>query len=181
MVIDILQTELLNELAVDNNFITVNGKSFKCSAKGIDKVEFFISGNQGEDPKPLAKVASGGEISHIMLTLISTLAKSDKLPHLIFDEIDVGISGRIAQKVGSVLKDLAEYHQIIAITHLSQLAGLADHRYKVEKVQKDGWVISSIKHLNAKEQLVEVAKLISCEEVTETSLNGAKQLMNNDS
>ncbi len=86
-----------------------------------------------------------------MLSLKSTLAKNDKLPLLIFDEIDVGVSGRIAQKAGNVLNDLAKYHQIIAITHLSQIAGLADHHYIVEKTQKDGRVISSIKHLNDKE------------------------------
>ncbi len=175
------RTEILNELAVDNNFITVNGKSFKCSAKGIDKVEFFISTNQGEDPKPLAKVASGGEISRIMLSLKSTLAKNDKLPLLIFDEIDVGVSGRIAQKVGNVLKDLAKYHQIIAITHLPQIAGLADHHYVVEKRLKNRRVISLIKQLDAKERIVEVAKLISGEEITEASLKGAKQLMSNKS
>ncbi|MCH8032603.1 MAG: DNA repair protein RecN [Bacteroidetes bacterium] len=175
------QTVIINELAVDNNFITVNGKSFKCSVKGIDKVEFFISTNQGEDPKPLAKVASGGEISRIMLSLKSTLAKNDKLPLLIFDEIDVGVSGRIAQKVGNVLKDLAKYHQIIAITHLPQIAGLADHHYVVEKRLKNRRVISLIKQLDAKERIVEVAKLISGEEITEASLNGAKQLMSNKS
>ncbi len=175
------RTEILNELAVDNNFITVNGKSFRCSAKGIDKVEFFISTNQGEDPKPLAKVASGGEISRIMLSLKSTLAKNDKLPLLIFDEIDVGVSGRIAQKVGNVLKDLAKYHQIIAITHLPQIAGLADHHYVVEKRLKNRRVISLIKQLDAKERIVEVAKLISGEEITEASLKGAKQLMSNKS
>ena len=175
------RTEILNELAVDNNFITVNGKSFRCSAKGIDKIEFFISTNQGEDPKPLAKVASGGEISRIMLSLKSTLAKNDKLPLLIFDEIDVGVSGRIAQKVGNVLKDLAKYHQIIAITHLPQIAGLADHHYVVEKRLKNRRVISLIKQLDAKERIVEVAKLISGEEITEASLKGAKQLMSNKS
>lgn len=175
------QTVIINELAVDNNFITVNGKSFKCSVKGIDKVEFFISTNQGEDPKPLAKVASGGEISRIMLSLKSTLAKNDKLPLLIFDEIDVGVSGRIAQKVGNVLKDLAKYHQIIAITHLPQIAGLADHHYVVEKRLKNRRVISLIKQLDAKERIVEVAKLISGEEITEASLKGAKQLMSNKS
>jgi DNA repair protein RecN (Recombination protein N) len=171
------QTEILNELAIDNNFITVNGKSFKCSAKGIDKVEFFISANQGEDPKPLAKVASGGEISRIMLSLKSTLAKNDRLPLLIFDEIDVGVSGRIAQKVGNVLKDLAEYHQIIAITHLPQIAGLADHHYEVKKTDDKIRTSSSIEKLTDERRVREVAKLMSGEKVTKASIRGAQELM----
>jgi len=170
------QTVIINELAVDNNFITVNGKSFKCSVKGIDKVEFFISTNQGEDPKPLAKVASGGEISRIMLSLKSTLAKNDKLPLLIFDEIDVGVSGRIAQKVGNVLKDLAKYHQIIAITHLPQIAGLADHHYEVKKTDDKNRTSSSIEKLTDEGRVREVAKLMSGEKVTKASIKGAQEL-----
>jgi len=170
------QTEILNELAADNNFITINGKSFKCSAKGIDKVEFFISTNQGEDPKQLAKVASGGEISRIMLSLKSTLAKNDKLPLLIFDEIDVGVSGRIAQKVGNVLKALAEYHQIIAITHLPQIAGLADHHYEVKKTDDKSRTSSSIEKLTDEGRVREVAKLMSGEKVTKASIKGAQEL-----
>jgi DNA repair protein RecN (Recombination protein N) len=170
------QTKILNELAADNNFITVDGKSFKCSAKGIDKVEFFISTNQGEDPKPLAKVASGGEISRIMLSLKSTLAKNDKLPLLIFDEIDVGVSGRIAQKVGNVLKDLAKYHQIIAITHLPQIAGLADHHYQVKKTDDKRRTSSSIEKLTDEGRVREVAKLMSGEKVTKASIKGAQEL-----
>ena len=99
------KTEILNEPA--------DGKQLKFSSTGIDKVEFFISTNPGEDPKPLSKVASGGEVSRIMLSLKSVLAMSDKLPLLIFDEIDVGVSGKIAQKVGNTLKELSKYHQII--------------------------------------------------------------------
>ena len=146
--------------------------------KGIDEVEFFISTNPGEDLKPLVKVASGGEISRIMLSLKTALAKNDKLPLLIFDEIDTGISGRIAQKVGQALLDLAKYHQIIAITHLPQIAAFAEHHFAVEKIQTDGRAISQIKHLFYDERVLEIAKLISGEQVTETSLESAKQLIN---
>lgn len=146
--------------------------------KGIDEVEFFISTNPGEDLKPLVKVASGGEISRIMLSLKTALAKNDKLPLLIFDEIDTGISGRIAQKVGQALLDLAKYHQIIAITHLPQIAAFAEHHFAVEKIQTDGRAISNIKHLFYEERVFEIAKLISGEQVTETSLESAKQLIN---
>jgi DNA repair protein RecN (Recombination protein N) len=171
------QTNIVNEFAEEGNYLTVDEKSYKCSAKGMDYVEFFISTNLGEDPKPLVKVASGGEVSRIMLSLKSTLAKSDKLPLLIFDEIDVGVSGRIAQKVGSALKELAAYHQVIAITHLPQIAGLADYHYKVEKNSHEKRVVSSITKLTDEDRIEEIAKLMSGEEVTEEGIRSAKQLM----
>ncbi|MBI9071704.1 MAG: DNA repair protein RecN [Melioribacteraceae bacterium] len=159
------------------NYIIAENKKLKFNNYGIDEIEFFISTNIGEDPKPLAKVASGGEISRIMLAMKSILAKSDKLPLLIFDEIDTGVSGRVAQKVGHVLKNLAAFHQIISITHLPQIAGLADHHYSISKSIEKERVVSKICKLSDEERLEEVAKLISGEEVTEASLNGAKELM----
>ena len=170
----------INQKAADKNdrdFLIVNGKPFKYNSSGYDEVEFFISTNPGEDPKPLAKVASGGEISRVMLALKSILAKTDKLPLLIFDEIDTGVSGRIAQKVGQALKNLAGFHQIISITHLPQIAGLADQHFAVEKTLNDERVVSSIKKLGKDERIKEVAKLMSGEKVTEASLKGAKELM----
>lgn len=158
-------------------YITFENKNFKCSSKGFDEVEFFISTNLGEEAKPLVKVASGGEVSRIMLALKSTLAKNDKLPLLIFDEIDTGVSGRIAQKVGQALKELAKFHQIIAITHLPQIAGLGNAHFAVEKRIADDRVTSSIRSLSDEERVKEVAKLMSGEEITEASLNGARELM----
>lgn len=161
----------------DGNFVLSGSKKYKAGNKGIDKVEFLISANKGENLKPLAKSASGGEISRVMLALKSTLAKSDKFPLLIFDEIDTGVSGRIAQKVGKSLKNLSGYHQIIAITHLPQIAGLADHHYCVEKITGSGRTVSIIRKLDEKESIREVAKLMSGEKVTEASLQGARELM----
>lgn len=161
----------------DENFILINDKKYKFNNRGYDEVEFFVSTNAGEDPKPLVKVASGGEVSRIMLALKSILAKSDRLPILIFDEIDTGVSGRIAQKVGQVLKSLASIHQIIAITHLPQIAGLSDHHFAVEKKKSGDRVVSSIKILNRDERIEEVAKLMSGEKITESALNGARELM----
>ena len=112
-----------------------------------------------------------------MLSLKSVFAKSDRLPLLIFDEIDVGVSGRIAQKVGNTLKKLSKSHQLIAITHLPQIAGLADHHYAIEKVEKGDRVSSSIQKLNVKERITEVAKLLSGEKITESSLKSAKELI----
>ena len=165
----------------ENNYIIVSGKPFKFYSSGYDDVEFFISTNPGEDLKPLAKVASGGEVSRIMLALKSILAKNDKLPLLIFDEIDTGISGHIAQKVGQSLKNLAGYHQVIAITHLPQISGFADQHYAVEKREIEGRVVSSIKRLSVEERVNEVAKLLSGETITEASLKSARELMGLDS
>lgn len=158
-------------------FIILKGKKYNADFNGIDKIEFYISTNPGEDLKPLIKVASGGEISRIMLSLKTALAKNERLPLLIFDEIDTGVSGRIAQKVGVALKSLASSHQVIAITHLPQIAGTADFNYAVEKKTVGDRVISSIKKLNKEEKIKEIAKLISGENVTETSIKSAKELM----
>lgn len=173
------EVKILNINSENNseNYLLINDKKFLYNNSGIDEVEFYISTNLGEDPKPLAKIASGGEISRIMLALKTILAKNDKLPLLIFDEIDVGVSGRIGQKVGVALKELSKFHQIIAITHLPQIAGLADNHYSVEKQKSSERVISFIKKLNEEEKVKEVAKLLSGDEVTEASLKGARELM----
>lgn len=160
-----------------NNYIIMNNKPYECNSHGCDEVEFFISTNIGEDAKPLAKVASGGEVSRIMLALKTSLAKNDKLPLLIFDEIDTGVSGRIAQKVGQALKSLAQFHQIIAITHLPQIAGLAGHHFAVEKKVVEKRAMTSLKKLKNDERIREIAKLMSGEKITDSSLKGAKELM----
>ena len=150
---------------------------FETTSKGIDFTEFYISTNIGEDLKPLAKVASGGEISRIMLALKSILAKADRLPLLIFDEIDIGISGRIAQAVGLGLKNLSKFHQIIVITHLPQIAGTADHHYVVEKIEEGGRAFTRIRKLPPDDRVREVARLMSGAKVTEAGLRGARELI----
>ena len=150
---------------------------YETNEKGFDFVEFFISTNVGEEPRPLAKVASGGEISRIMLALKTILAKSDRLPLLVFDEIDTGISGRIGSKVGKSLKNLSGFHQIIAITHLPQIAGMADVHFKVEKGVKGKRAVTSVSHLSEDERVLEVARLLSGEDVTQASISGAKELI----
>ena len=132
-----------NEVSSEN-YINIDSKKVSLNQKGFDTVEFYISTNLGEDLKPLSKIASGGEISRVMLAIKSVLANSEKLPLLIFDEIDTGVSGRIAQKVGQVLSELSKTHQIISITHLPQIAAFAKHHYSVEKETKGERVISKI-------------------------------------
>lgn len=168
----------INKLAESAaNYVLIGKEKYKFNASGVDEVEFLVSTNLGEDPKPLAKIASGGEISRIMLALKSILAKSDRLPLLIFDEIDTGVSGRIAQKVGNTLKELSKFHQIISITHLPQIAGYADTHFAVEKIKLGSRVVSSIKKLDEHERVREVAKLLSGEEITEASLKSARELI----
>ncbi len=172
------EVKIVNEKSSsENSFVKLGKEFYKSDTNGFDNVEFYISTNPGEEVKPLAKVASGGEVSRIMLSLKSILAKSDRLPMMVFDEIDVGVSGRIAQKVGRALKNLSEFHQIISITHLPQIAGLSDSHYVVEKTVKAGKSFSTIRKLKTEEKVLEIAKLISGEEVTDTSLQTAKELM----
>ncbi len=161
----------------DAGIVKLGKKSYETSAKGIDRVEFFISTNIGEDPKPLVKIASGGEISRVMLALKTILAKSDRLPLLIFDEIDVGVSGRIAQAVGQSIKKLTQFHQVIAITHLPQIAGLGDTHFAVEKRESAKRSFTTMKKLSLDERVTEVAKLMSGEEITTAGLQGARELM----
>jgi DNA repair protein RecN (Recombination protein N) len=161
----------------EDDGVIVGKEHLKAADNGYDKVEFFISTNAGEDVKPLIKVASGGEVSRIMLSLKTILAKNDKLPLLIFDEIDTGVSGKIAQKVGNALHGLAKFHQVIAITHLPQIASQADRHYVVEKTDTDGRTISRIRKLPEDEQVREVAKLMSGEKITDAALQSAAEMI----
>jgi len=158
-------------------FVRLEKRTVAATPKGIDDVEFHLSTNVGEDLKPLAKVASGGEVSRVMLALKSALAQSDKTPLLIFDEIDVGVSGRIGQAVGLSLKKLSLLHQIIAITHLPQIAGLAETHFAVEKKEDGSRTSTRLRKLGLEDRVREVAKLMSGEKVTEAGLKGARELM----
>lgn len=176
------ETVVQQRPAENNNGFVKRGNTFyQTTPKGIDFVEFHISPNAGEEVRPLAKVASGGEISRIMLAMKTILAKSDRLPLLIFDEIDVGISGRIAQTVGMNLKNLSQFHQILAITHLPQIAALADTHFLVEKMQDGEYrqhrTITRMRKLTVEERIREVASLMSGTDVTKAGIAGAKELM----
>jgi len=158
-------------------WISVDGQRYAATSTGVDRCSFFISTNPGVEPMPLAQVASGGEISRIMLALKSILAKSDRLPILIFDEIDTGISGSIAQRVGDCMLSLGGYHQIIAITHLPQVAAAGEAHYKVAKSVDDGRTRIAMKRLSLTERREEIAALISGAEVTEGALRTARELI----
>lgn len=157
--------------------VEIEGKPYWVGPKGLDRMEFYISPNVGEELKPLIKIASGGEISRIMLALKSALAKVDHTPTLVFDEIDIGIGGRIAQAVGEKLKGLSKAHQIICITHLPQIASLADEHFSVSKRVKDGRTVTSIKSLNPQERTQEIARLLGGREVTEITIKYAQEML----
>ncbi|MBE2279158.1 MAG: DNA repair protein RecN [Ignavibacteriaceae bacterium] len=158
--------------------VEIAGEKMTYGIDGIDDVEFFMSANQGQSAKPLIKVASGGEVSRIMLALKSALANSDSIPVLVFDEIDTGVSGRIARKVGLSLKELSKLHQIITITHLPQIAALSDFHFRVSKTEEKGRAVTKISLLNTDEKIAEVAKLISGDSITTAAIEGAKELIN---
>ncbi|MDP2885168.1 MAG: DNA repair protein RecN [Ignavibacteria bacterium] len=158
-------------------YVKLGREFYEATRKGIDVVEFHISTNLGEELKPLVKVASGGEISRIMMALKTILAKSERLPLLIFDEIDVGVSGRIALAVGKSLRSLSQFHQVIAITHLPQIAGLADTHFVVEKSEREKRTRTRLRKLELEERVEEVAKLMSGTEITDAGLEGARELM----
>lgn len=158
-------------------FVKLGRDFFETTPRGVDFVEFFVSTNPGENVRPLVKVASGGEVSRVMLALKSILAKAERLPLLVFDEIDIGVSGRVAQAVGLSLKNLSNFHQIIAITHLPQIASIAETHFVVEKVRDGKRATTRIRKLTLGERVHEVAKLMSGEEVTAAGLKGARELM----
>ncbi|MBA3706477.1 MAG: hypothetical protein H0W84_11455 [Bacteroidetes bacterium] len=135
-------------------------ETIKLTENGFNKVEFLIRTNKGNDFSPLKKTVSGGEISRIMLAIKTVLAEKDKIGILVFDEIDAGISGRIASKVGKILKKLSETHQVISITHLPQIAAMSDRHFHVSKTEINKETIAGIKNLNDEEKILEIAKLI---------------------
>ncbi len=146
------------------------------SHNGKDKVEFLISANAGEQMKPLAKIASGGEMSRVMLALKTVLAEADSIEVFIFDEIDTGVSGRTAQKVAEKMTLIGKSHQIICITHLPQIAAMADHHFLIEKITQQQKTITKIKPLNATESAHEIARLIGGAKMTEATWTAAKEL-----
>lgn len=157
--------------------VTSDGRRVEAHPDGMDVVEYFISTNPGEPPRPLAKVASGGEISRIMLAMKSILAKSDRLPMLVFDEIDVGVSGGIAEAVGTRMRDLGRYHQIITITHLPQVAAQGNAHFRVEKRVEDGRTRTDMRLLSPDERVAEVAGLMSGAQVSDSALESARELI----
>ena len=174
-------TEAIRTALVDLNFLEVQfsmefGRSEQLSANGYDEMEFLISTNPGEELKPLGQVASGGELSRIMLAIKAVLADVDQIDTLIFDEIDTGISGRTAQKVSEKLNYIGRSHQVICITHLPQIAAMADNHYRIEKSVVNGRTVTHIDHLTTEQEINELARILGGAVITDTVLESAREM-----
>lgn len=146
---------------------------------GADNIEFLISPNAGENPKPLAKIASGGELSRIMLAIKNVLSDKDGIETLIFDEIDTGVSGRAAVKLGKKLKEVSEGRQVLCVTHLAQIACQADNHFEISKSTYDGKTFTSVTPLDRNGRINELARIIGGESVTQTQLDMAAEMLTN--
>ena len=148
----------------------------KCGLYGMDNIEFLISANLGSALLPLAKVASGGEMSRVMLAIKTHLMKNLGLSTIIFDEIDTGISGRTAQMVSEKMAQIGANHQILCITHLSQIASMADAHFLIEKGVEDGRTKTAIKELATEEIYMELARMLGGAEITSAVVQNAKEM-----
>ena len=144
---------------------------------GVDAVAFYMSANVGEALKPLSKVASGGELARIMLALKNVLAERDKVPTLIFDEVDTGVSGRAAQRVAEKLRAVSKNKQVLCVTHLPQLAALADTHFLIEKSERDGRTFTAVTQLDFEGRKRELARIIGGTSITETTLESAAEML----
>lgn len=168
---------LLKEVGIPNGTIKIVLTHKEPSVSGFDEIEILFSANAGIAPEPIAKVASGGEFSRLMLCIKSLLAEKSSLPTIIFDEIDTGVSGEVARKMGQMLKRISKNHQLIAISHLPQIAAKGNAHYFVYKNEASGSTESSIRKLNDKESLEEIAKMIGGNNPTNAALENAKELI----
>jgi len=147
------------------------------TSEGADGVAFYLSANAGEDLKPLSKVASGGELARIMLSMKNVLAEKDAVDTLIFDEVDTGVSGRAAQRIAEKLKSLAKHKQVLCVTHLPQLAALADTHMLIAKSEHDGRTYTTVTPLDRKGRAMELARIIGGAHITETTLKSAEEML----
>lgn len=156
---------------------TFEGKGMKIFTSGFDEAQFLICPNIGEVPRPLADIASGGELSRIMLAIKGILARVDEIPTLVFDEIDTGVGGKTAQRVAEKLKNISQSHQVICITHLPMIASFADHHLHVEKIISSDRTTTLVRPFNQNERITEIANMLGG--VSETSLKHAQELIMN--
>lgn len=180
-IVDTLHELVITHALFDISFTNLQPKNafdssiFKLS--GLDEVEFLISTNKGEPLKPLAKTASGGEMSRVMLAFKTIFARSQKIPTVIFDEIDTGISGYIAKQIARKINELAQITQVISITHIPQVVAQGKHHLAVTKQIKNNTTLISVKYLNYEERVIEIAKMVSADRVTEAAKDIAKELL----
>ena len=165
------ELEFLNMSGV---VIAVRHEKGKLTVNGMDSVEFLISANKGEEPKPISKIASGGELSRIMLALKSVIADKDSIPTMIFDEIDTGVSGKAAQKIGIKLRQIGKVRQVICVTHLSQIAVMADDHLMIEKNVVGDRTETSVTRLDLDGRIAEIARIMGGDQPSALMLENAE-------
>jgi len=173
---EMVQVEL-SQMAMEKVQFAVSFEEVPMRETGEDGVQFLISPNPGEPPLPLKKIASGGEMSRVMLALKKILAGSDRVPTLIFDEVDAGIGGRVASVLGRKLREISRHHQVLCITHLAPVAAFSDRHIRVEKTEKSGRTVVEVKYLEDEDRVRELARMIGGMEVTPGIINSAEELL----
>lgn len=167
----------LQDLYMEKAQFQVRFSQGKFSREGNESVEFYISTNPGEDFKPLVKVASGGELSRLMLAIKSAFSRKEGKTSIVFDEVDTGVSGRVAQAIAQKIHKIGQHGQVLAISHLPQVIAIADNQFFIEKVSDENSTVSTVRLLSLEERVVEVAKMLAGEDVTEAALTQARELL----
>ena len=164
-------------LEMPNVRLAVSREEVELNARGIDRIEFLISTNPGEEPKPVSKIASGGELSRMMLAVKTVLSKADFVATLIFDEIDTGISGSAAGRVGKKLAMLSRDRQVLCVTHQAQIAAFADNHLFISKTVRDGRTFTGVAALDHSGRVRELARIVGGEQIADTALSHAEELL----
>jgi DNA repair protein RecN (Recombination protein N) len=159
----------------DKHGLSVDGA--RLGHDGIDRVEFLISPNKGIDPRPLRRIASGGELSRSLLALKRVLAEDGPAGLYVFDEVDAGVGGAVAEKIGRAIADVAHHHQVLCITHLAPIAAFANAHYVVEKHDENGVTKSGVTRVESKERVAEVARMLAGARVTSAAVKAATELI----
>ena len=167
----------LKDLYMDKARFQVQFTKGKFSREGNESVEFYISTNPGEDFKPLVKVASGGELSRLMLAIKSAFSRKEGKTSIVFDEVDTGVSGRVAQAIAQKIHKIGQHGQVLAISHLPQVIAIADYQFFIEKISNEHSTVSTVRLLTVDERVEEVAKMLAGENVTEAALSQARELL----
>ena len=168
-------SEELRFLDMPNVVLSVQHEKGKLTIQGRDSVTFLISANKGEIPKPISRIASGGELSRIMLALKAVIADRDSIPTLIFDEIDTGVSGKAAQKIGTKLREISRSRQVLCVTHLSQIAVMADTQFMIEKHDENDRTVTQVHKLDFEGRVQEIARIMGGDNPSELMLENARE------
>jgi DNA repair protein RecN (Recombination protein N) len=170
--------EILRSVGIPNAALKLNYKKLdEFSSSGLDEISFMFSANKNQEPQEIAKIASGGEMSRLMLAIKTLITDARSLPTIIFDEIDTGVSGEVALKMGQILEQMSKTIQVLNITHLPQIASKGKHHYKVFKFDQNDQTFTSIKKLSDQERIEEIAQMLSGENYSATALEAARELL----